>query len=291
MYHPDARYTFGTRQHDTSGWSIVAHTAHICRDEEAEDLKTKLGAPNMPEQLFGNSYLRLTHHLSGCVLEFTAADALGQWHEDDEAPVQVASATQWQAARQESLSKVTTLQYDWTYSTSYVGSLRQLESQDYADSCGEATTQARIQTWQPSSDRIDLSLLRARDPIQFYADVPLYESELDDNGASQLSVKVRVMPHCWYVLLRFFLRIDGTLVRLREARLFCDLRQPNKVIRETKRSEASLALLSGNALGSPGVAHADVETAAVALAAIAPNGVQTYSIDSLSLHTMVSRCI
>ena len=33
-------------------------------------------------------------------------------------------------------------------------------------------------------------LLTARDPIQFYAEVPLYESELDDNGASQLSVKV-----------------------------------------------------------------------------------------------------
>lgn len=287
MNHSDARYTFGSRQHDTSGWSIVAHTAHICRDEEAEDLKSKLGAPSLPEQLFGNSYLRLTHHLSGCVLEFTAADALRQWHEDDEAPVQVASATQWQAARQESLSKVTTLQYDWTYSTSYVGSLRQFGSQNQADSCGEATTQARIQTWQPSSDRIDLGLLSARDPIQFYADVPLYESELDDNGTSQLSVKVRVMPHCWYVLLRFFLRIDSTLVRLREARLFCDLRQPNKIIRETKRSEASLAQLSGNALGSPGVAHADVETAAVALAAIAPNGVRAYSIDTLSLHTYV----
>lgn len=38
-----------------------------------------------------------------------------------------------------------------------------------------------------------MALLRARDPIQFYAEVPLYESELDDNGSSQLSVKV-TMP-------------------------------------------------------------------------------------------------
>lgn len=114
-----------------------------------------------------------------------------------------------------------------------------------------------------------MALLRARDPIQFYAEVPLYESELDDNGSSQLSVKVtmptfsllhvvakalchfavtrwpecarlkdisldsgqqvRVMPSCWFVLLRFFLRVDGTLVRLREARFFCDLKQPDKV--------------------------------------------------------------
>ena len=37
------------------------------------------------------------------------------------------------------------------------------------------------------------------------------------------------MPSCWYVLMRFFLRVDGTLVRLRDARLFCDLRWPAKV--------------------------------------------------------------
>lgn len=41
--------------------------------------------------------------------------------------------------------------------------------------------------------------------------------------------QVRVMPSCWFVLLRFFLRVDGTLVRLREARFFCDLKQPDKV--------------------------------------------------------------
>lgn len=49
----------------------------------------------------------------------------------------------------------------------------------------------------------------------------LYQSELDDNGVSQCSVKLRVMPRAWLVLLRFFLRVDGSMVRLRETRLFC----------------------------------------------------------------------
>jgi hypothetical protein len=49
----------------------------------------------------------------------------------------------------------------------------------------------------------------------------LYESDLDDNGISQCSVKLRVMPRAWLVLLRFFLRVDGSLVRLRETRVFC----------------------------------------------------------------------
>ena len=34
-----------------------------------------------------------------------------------------------------------------------------------------------------------MALVRARDPILFYDDVLLYESELDDHGCAQLSVK------------------------------------------------------------------------------------------------------
>jgi type 2A phosphatase activator TIP41 len=76
--------------------------------------------------------------------------------------------------------------------------------------------------WAPTQRTADRSLLLSRDePILFFADVPLYESELDDNGVSALGVKVRVMPRCWLVLLRFWLRVDGALMRLRETRLFC----------------------------------------------------------------------
>ena len=45
-------------------------------------------------------------------------------------------------------------------------------------------------SWESSSEAIDKGLLMARDPILFYDEVPLYESELDDNGVSQLVVKV-----------------------------------------------------------------------------------------------------
>lgn len=43
------------------------------------------------------------------------------------------------------------------------------------------------------------------------------------------------MPRCWYVLLRFWLRVDHVLVRLREARLFCQFDTPERagvVLRE-----------------------------------------------------------
>lgn len=39
-------------------------------------------------------------------------------------------------------------------------------------------------------------MLMARDPILFWDEIPLYESELDDNGVSQLRVKASSPHHC-----------------------------------------------------------------------------------------------
>ena len=52
--------------------------------------------------------------------------------------------------------------------------------------------------WEPSAEQLNRAPLLSRDPILFYDEVPLYESELDDNGVSQLSVKV---PGCHPALL------------------------------------------------------------------------------------------
>ena len=61
------------------------------------------------------------------------------------------------------------------------------------------------------------------------------------------NVQVRVMPRCWYVLLRFFLRVDKVLVKLRETRLFCPFNTDSTVgpvIREIKYSEGTFEELS-----------------------------------------------
>ena len=54
----------------------------------------------------------------------------------------------------------------------------------------EADTVGVDAAWEQTSESIDRSMLMARDPILFWDEVPLYESELDDNGVSQLRVKV-----------------------------------------------------------------------------------------------------
>ena len=45
---------------------------------------------------------------------------------------------------------------------------------------------------------------------------------------SSLSVKIRVTESCWFLLLRFWLCVDGVLIRSRETRLCCDLRRDAK---------------------------------------------------------------
>lgn len=137
--------------------------------------------------------------------------------------------------------------------------------------------------WEATDAQMDRGMLTARDPILMYADVPLFESELEDNGVASLSIKVmtdgrlwlaqrrshapssgtslrklsvvlhlkeppsfpihltthvqiRVMPRCWYALLRFWLRVDGVLIRLRTTRVFCAFKDaPDAVLRKVGR--------------------------------------------------------
>lgn len=63
-----------------------------------------------------------------------------------------------------------------------------------------------------------------------------------------------MMPGCWLVLLRFWLRVDGVLVRLRETRYYCDLaKEPGSVLREVKHSEGTFAELRAHGAPAEGV--------------------------------------
>ena len=59
------------------------------------------------------------------------------------------------------------------------------------DSSAKGSAAGAEPAWQQTSEGMDRSMLMARDPILFWDEIPLYESELDDNGVSQLRVKAR----------------------------------------------------------------------------------------------------
>eukprot|EP00898_Chlorokybus_atmophyticus_P004833 jgi/Chlat1/5350/Chrsp35S05280 len=136
-----------------------------------------------------------------------------------------------------------------------------------SDACPEPSDTPSVQ-WEASDERIDMAALQARDPILFYDEVVLYEDELADNGVGMLSAKVRVMPKCWFVLLRYWLRIDGTLMRLRDTRVFCSTKNPSEglvVLRERSQAEETFESLRQRGANSHSSHYGDAAAAATVL--------------------------
>jgi type 2A phosphatase activator TIP41 len=55
--------------------------------------------------------------------------------------------------------------------------------------------------WQPanpanSTHAIPMAELTRPDPILYYAEVPLFDSELDDNGSSSLLTRIVSLSYC-----------------------------------------------------------------------------------------------
>jgi type 2A phosphatase activator TIP41 len=104
--------------------------------------------------------------------------------------------------------------FDWSYTTDYKGTVAQ-----------------DINEFKPTSRPIPLELLRRPDPILFFDELVLYEDEMADNGITMLSCKIRVMPDRLLLLVRFFMRLDNVLFRLRDTRVFVEF-ATGEVIRE-----------------------------------------------------------
>lgn len=55
-----------------------------------------------------------------------------------------------------------------------------------------------------------------------YKDILLYEDDLDDFGYSQLRLKARVQRDSIFILLRSYIRVDKTVIRVIDNRFFID---------------------------------------------------------------------
>lgn len=111
--------------------------------------------------------------------------------------------------------------FDWSYTTDYKGTITKGKSFDPPHQGAES---------------IPIELLKRPDPILFFEEVVLYESELDDNGISMLSCKLRVMPDRMLLLCRLFMRLDDVVVRIRDTRIYVEF-TTGKVIRDYTEKE------------------------------------------------------
>ncbi|XP_008481997.1 TIP41-like protein [Diaphorina citri] len=215
-------------------WKINASTSHILASQCSElpdcdksnsecdfcRYSTKLKIPHLPEMVFAGNILKLSH-AGGCSLEFNAFDALSSVIVG-EMPLQIACSEAWKSSRRSTgFTESHIHPFDWTYSTDYAGTL--------------------VGDWaiEKTSLQIDLEKLKQREKIHFYQDLILYEDELHDNGIAKCSVKIRVMSSGFFILLRFFLRVDDVLVRMNDTRLYHEYKN-NFVLREISTRQASV---------------------------------------------------
>ena len=286
-------------------------TTPILGEERLDALEASLGTSHLPEMVFG-SRLDLTHEASGTTIHFNAECALREWLEEGLPPLKVAAAAVWargherrfgggmpgarSAADRFAVEKTEKKKkpipggaawderedaeaYDWTLTTPYRGSLMTRADGGAPSASG----------WTPTELRVDRGMLMERDPILFFDELTLYESELDDNGEMSVTLKVRVMPKCWYVLLRHWMRVDGVLLRLRETRLFHKMVGAEGaagaagtavvVVRESARREETFeGLRARGAPCEPGQYPNAEEAASVLLAAGGPVAMEHHAL-------------
>lgn len=215
-----------TTAHTQGRFRISTRKLPISKAGAIDELTEKLGIP-VPEMIFGDNLVAITHMPSGWTINFNTPDALDAVDKTDKHMLKVAYARDWESTREGTTQKIKEVvkPYDWSYSTTYAGTL-----QTPPDS-------AALPQLQPTTQSIPIELLKRRDPILFFDEVVLFESELDDNGISIYSAKLRVHEHRMLLLCRLFMRLDNVIVRIRDTRVYVDF-DTEELIREYSVKES-----------------------------------------------------
>lgn len=230
---------YGTKSHISPNgiWKITTRKEPILKADPIEALNNDIGIP-IPEMIFGDNFVSVTHLPSQWTLNFNARDALNRVSKNEEGMLQVAVAEEWKKDRRGQLDgkgdavlgmgvKGVVKPFDWSYSTDYAG-----------------TTHAKDAAWRPAGEEevIRTDLLSRQDPILFFDAVDLYEDELADNGITLLKIKVRMMSERLLVLSRLFLRLDGVIVRIRDTRVYVE-HSGEKIVRQYTAKEEKYEVL------------------------------------------------
>lgn len=222
-------------------WIILATNSHILPSQCASVNECNFGnlcdfclytkeltLPHFPEMVFPNNKFQIRHS-NGFTIEFNALDAL-RGVIVGEMPLKVACSEDWKMSRKQTgYTEIHVHPFDWTYTTEYSGTL-----------IGDC----RI---EETSQRIDVEKLKVREEILFFKEVILFEDELHDNGIAISSVKFRAMPSGFFVLYRFFLRVDGVLVRVIDTRMHYEL-ENSFILREKSFREAKFSEIRHNSV-------------------------------------------
>ena len=133
---------------------------------------------------------------------------------------------------------------DWAYSSPYMGNageltehdiykqhkmgsykfldnygLEKLENLEISEKNSEKSEKKRI-TRIITDEQIPFHKLSQDNPVIQFWDIPLYDDELNDNGLSAGSFRIRTMKDSFFGLLRSYLRVDNVMVRIIDSRIY-----------------------------------------------------------------------
>ncbi|KAI0481626.1 TIP41-like family-domain-containing protein [Xylaria cf. heliscus] len=246
-----AHLAAATNTHRQGPFVIASRKLPISKAGPIEALEKDVRIP-VPEMIFGDNVVSVAHAPTGWRVEFNARDALDAVDKTGDNMLQVAYAGEWSASREQTSAGIREVvrPFDWSYSTTYKGTVvpgtkRETETSDVGaatdggDAGADADTDKKSTRldFTPTDNPIPIELLKRRDPIRFFDDVVLYESELDDNGISILSVKLRVHDERMLLLCRLYMRLDNVVCRIRDTRIYVDF-VSEVVTREYSAKEA-----------------------------------------------------
>ncbi|KAH6624226.1 TIP41-like family-domain-containing protein [Chaetomium sp. MPI-SDFR-AT-0129] len=226
-YPSPSNLDLATRTHNQHPFVISSRKLPILKAGPIDAMSERLKIP-IPEMIFGDNLVAITHPRTGWRIAFSAEPALDTVDKTGEAGMlRVAYAKEWSSSREKTSAGISEVvrPFDWSYSAAYRGDEVKAGDGRSLGSAGGERKEGQ------EEEGIPLELLKRRDPILFADEVVLYESELDDNGISILSVKVRVMEQRMLLLCRLYMRLDGVVVRVRDTRVYVDF-EKEKVIRE-----------------------------------------------------------
>ncbi|OAA33793.1 TipA protein [Moelleriella libera RCEF 2490] len=236
----ESALALATKSHTQGAFTISTRKLPISKAQAIDSLTERIGIP-MPEMIFGDNLVRVVHDPSSWSIEFNTPDALDAVDKTDRNMLKVAYARDWESTRESQTQgiKEVVKPYDWSYSTDYAGTVSTAAAA--AAKCDEKGGEGKQQpamTMTATTAQIPIELLKRRDPILFFDEVVLYESELDDNGVSIYSAKVRVHEKRMLLLCRLFMRLDRVLFRIRDTRVYVDF-ETQVVLREYTAKEAA----------------------------------------------------
>jgi len=207
-----------------AGWVITTNKQTIGDANTMKEWGNKLQLPILPEMVFGFNFLKIVSATTNEELVFDCLDALNCVDKTTLPDITVMASETWRkgnlATLEGMVGKETIKPFDWTYTTAYHGTL------------------SPSLVVSETNEKINIAMLTDTTvPILFYDEIILFEDELADNGTSTVTIKVRVMETCLFVLQRFFLRVDGVIFRVIDTRIFLEFGKPY-LIRESQKKES-----------------------------------------------------